>query len=65
MTPDSRYWPRFVGHIVIGLLIGLLLGLIVEAATDVSGWGFWGATAGAVGGLFAFIAFGPYSGDKT
>ena len=55
MSPSARYWLRFVGYIVVGLLLGLGAGLVVETMTRVAGWALWSATLGALVGLSIFL----------
>ena len=53
--PTRRYWARFVLMVTLGVLAGLLVGEIVQAMTEVEGWGVVGAAAGLVVGLVLFM----------
>jgi hypothetical protein len=54
-VPTRRYWARFVLVVTLGVLAGLLVGEMVQAATEVEGWGVVGAAAGLVVGLVLFL----------
>ena len=53
--PTRRYWARFILMVTLGVLAGLLVGEIVQAMTEVEGWGVVGAAAGLVVGLVLFM----------
>ena len=55
MLPARAYWARFLLHLALGFLAGLIAGEVVQAVTDVPGWGVIGATAGLILGLFLFM----------
>jgi hypothetical protein len=50
-----RYWARFILMLTLVTLAGLVLGEIVQASTEVEGWGVLGAAIGFVAGLVLFI----------
>jgi hypothetical protein len=52
---ERRYWARFILMITLGVLAGLLVGEIVQAASEVDGWGVVGGAIGLVVGLVAFL----------
>ena len=53
--PTRRYWARFLLMVTLGVLAGLLVGEIVQAITEVEGWGVLGAAVGLVVGLVALV----------
>lgn len=52
---SRRYWARFILTITLGALAGLIVGEIVQASTEVEGWGVVGAAIGFVAGLIWFV----------
>jgi uncharacterized protein YacL len=50
-----RYWARFVLMLTLGILAGLIVGELVQASTEVEGWGVIGAAIGLVVGLVLFM----------
>jgi membrane associated rhomboid family serine protease len=55
MLPARAYWARFLLSLALGFLAGLVVGELVQVLTDVPGWAVFGATAGLIGGLVAFM----------
>lgn len=55
MLPARRYWSRFLLHLLVGFLFGFVVGSIVQALSEVPGWGVLGATAGVVAGVALFM----------
>jgi heme/copper-type cytochrome/quinol oxidase subunit 4 len=50
-----RYWARFILTVTLGILAGLIVGEIVQASTEVEGWGVVGAAIGLVVALVVFL----------
>ena len=55
MLPARRYWALFLLHLALGFLGGLVVGELAQVFTDVPGWGIFGATAGLIAGVLAFL----------
>ena len=50
-----RYWARFILMVGLGVLAGLVVGELIQASTEVEGWGVVGAAIGLVVGLVLFM----------
>ena len=53
-----QYWARFILHLALGCLAGFVVGEVVQAMTQVPGYGLFVATVGSVAGTVAFMLRG-------